>query len=36
LIFRSKERTLTDKEIDKIIDKMVSKLRREQGVVLRS
>jgi phenylalanyl-tRNA synthetase beta chain len=36
LVFRSPERTLTDREIDGIIDKMISKLNRELNVVLRS
>jgi phenylalanyl-tRNA synthetase beta chain len=36
LVFRSPERTLTDKEIDGIIDKMISKLNRELNVMLRS
>ncbi len=36
MLFRSKERTLTDEEIDGIIDKMISKLGRELNVVLRS
>ncbi len=36
LQFRSRERTLTDEEIDGIIDKMLSKLERELNVTLRS
>ena len=36
LVFRSPERTLTDKEIDAIINRMLSKLERELKVVLRS
>ncbi|UCH85698.1 MAG: phenylalanine--tRNA ligase subunit beta [Candidatus Latescibacterota bacterium] len=36
LSFRSPERTLTDKEIDRVIDKLVSKLKGEFGVELRS
>ena len=36
LKFRSMERTLTDKEIDKIIRKMVTRLQRELDVALRS
>jgi len=36
LQFRSMERTLTDKEIDKIIGKMVTRLNRDLDVALRS
>jgi phenylalanyl-tRNA synthetase beta chain len=36
LVFRSPDRTLTDKEIDGIIEKMISKLNRDLKVVLRS
>jgi phenylalanyl-tRNA synthetase beta chain len=36
LVFRSADRTLTDKEIDGIIEKMISKLNRDLKVVLRS
>ncbi len=36
LVFRAPDRTLTDKEIDGIIEKMISKLNRDLNVVLRS
>ncbi|UCG53658.1 MAG: phenylalanine--tRNA ligase subunit beta [Candidatus Latescibacterota bacterium] len=36
LNFRSAERTLRDEEIDRIIDKVISKLKNELGVELRS
>jgi phenylalanyl-tRNA synthetase beta chain len=36
LSFRSPERTLRDEEIDRVIGKVVSKLKNELGVELRS
>jgi len=36
LIFRSPERTLTDAEIDNVLEKVIQKLRSELGVTLRS
>lgn len=36
LFFRSPDRTLTDSEVDEILEKMVKKLQSELGVVLRS
>lgn len=35
LSFRSPERTLTDEEVDKVIGKMLSRLKKELGVTLR-